>query len=130
MGDLRVGDARKGEWRKLVFSEKASIGGFVAVFSGAAAELAHEEEFVGVESVRWVTLKVPVVKRGKLGDGNVVAGLFPGLAGSGEARRFTGIGPAAGERPAAVFELADQKNAAEVKDGGADIDFGSGVAGL
>ena len=102
VGDLRGSDARDGKRWKIVLREKVRTDGFVAVLSGAAKKLAEEKELVGVESVRGVSPKVAVVNSGELGDGNVVAGLFPGFADGGEARGFTGVGPTAGESPATV----------------------------
>jgi len=128
--DLRGSDTGKGEWWKSVFGKKLGAGGFMAVLSRATLEFAEEKELVSVESVRRVPVEVTVVQRCELRDANVVAGFFPGLARGGDAGRLTHIGPAARERPATVFNLADQENAAIMKDGGANIDFGSGIACL
>jgi len=93
-------------------------------------QFTEEKELVSVESVRRVSLEVAVVKSRKLGDANVVAGLFPGFARGGDAGRFTGIGPAARECPGAVVDFADQENAAVAKNRSANVDFGSGITGL
>jgi len=93
-------------------------------------QFTEEKKLVSVESVRRVSLEVAVVKSRKLGDANVVAGLFPGFARGGDAGRFTGIGPAARECPGAVVDFADQENAAVAKNRSANIDFGSGITGL
>jgi len=93
-------------------------------------QFAEEKKLVSVESVRRVSLDVAIVKGCKLGDADLVAGLFPGFARGGDARRFTSIGPAARECPGAVLDFADQQNAAVAKDRRANVDFGSGIAGL
>src|SRR6516162_4451801 len=128
VSDLRGSNAGKGEWWKPVFGKKLGAGGFMAVLSRATLEFAEEKELVSVESVGRVPVKVTVVERCKLADANVVAGFFPGLARGGDAGRLTHIGPAARERPATVFDLADEENAAIVKNCGANVDFGSGIA--
>ena len=102
MGDLRWSDAGKRERRKFVLRKKLGAGGFMAVLSRTTLEFTEEKKFVGVKGMRRVSLEVAVVKRRKLGDANVVAGLFPGFADGGEARGFTGVGPTAGESPATV----------------------------
>lgn len=96
MGDLRRSDAGKRERRKFVLRKKLGAGGFMALLSRTTLEFTEEEKFVGVKGMRRVALEVAVVKRRKLSDANVVAGLFSGFACGGEARRFTDIGPAAG----------------------------------
>ena len=130
MGDLRWSDAGKRERRKFVLRKKLGASGFMAVLSRTTLEFTEEEKFVGVKGMRRVPMEVAVVKRRKLGDANVVAGLFSGFACGGEARRFTDIGPAAGEGPAAVVKFADEEYAAVVKDGRTDVNFRSGVARL
>ena len=130
VSDLRGSDAGKGKWWKPVFGKKLGAGGFMAVLSRATLKFAEEKELVSVESVGRVPVKVTVVERCELGDANVVAGFFPGLARGGDAGRLTHIGPAARERPAPVFNLADEENAAIVKNCGANVDFGSRIACL
>ena len=130
MSNLPGGDARKRERGKLVFGEKLGASGFLAVLRGAAAEFAEEKEFVSVEGVRRMAMEVAVIKGSELGDTYVVAGLFTGFTGRGDAGRFTDVNPAAGEGPSAVFEFAHKKNAAVLKDSDANVDLGCGVACL
>ena len=130
MSDLARSDARKGKRGKLIFGEELGIGGFVAVLRRAAAEFAEEEELIGMEGVRGMALQVAIEEGGELGDADLVAGFLLGFAGCGDGRRLADVGPTAGESPGAILDFADEENAAVAENGGADIDFGSGVASL
>jgi hypothetical protein len=128
--DLGRGDARKGERGKMAFSEELGVGGFVAGLRRATNDVRKEEEFVGVEEVGRMTVKVAVEESGKSGDVDLIAGFFASFADGRGGRRLADISPAAGEGPATVFEFANQQDAAIVKSGDTNIDFRSGITGL
>ena len=130
MSDLARSDAREGEWGKLIFGEELGIGGFVAVLRRAAAEFGQEKELISMERVRVMALEVAIEDGGEFCDADLVAGFLLSFAGRRNRGRLTDIGPAAGQSPGAILNFADEKDAAVAENGGADIDFGSGVASL
>jgi len=80
--------------------------------------------------VRGVVVQVAVEDGGEFGDVHFIAGFLAGFTRGGSGRRFTYIGPASWERPAAILEFTDEKDAAVFERGDANINFGSGVTGL
>ena len=128
--DLTGHNADEGERRKLILREEAGIGGFVAVLRGATADFGEKKHFVRVEGVGRMSVKFAVKDGREFGDVNFVAGFFAGLACSGDGGRFADIGPSSRKGPAAVFEFANEKEAALTECGDADVDLGRGVTGL
>lgn len=114
----------------MLFREKLGAGGFWAVLRSAAMEFSEEEDFVGMEGVGRMALAVAIEKGNEFGEANFVAGFFADFASGGDGGRLANIGPAAGKSPAVVLEFANQEDAVVAKGSDANIDFGSGVAGL
>lgn len=130
VGDLGRSDADQGKRRELLFREELSVGSFVTVLGSATGEFGEEKEFVAMEDVRWLAVEVTIEDGGKLCDADFVSRFFASFAGGRDGRRLADVGPTAGESPAAVFEFADEEDLVVAKGGDANIDFGSGVAGL
>ena len=114
----------------MIFGEELGVGGFMAVLGSATGEFGEEEDFVGVKGIGRMTVEVAVENGGEFGNADIEAGFFASFAGSGNGGRFPDIGPTAWKGPATVLELADEKDASITEGSDADIDFGSGVAGL
>ena len=130
VSDLGGGDAEEGERREIIFGEKLGASGFVAVLRSATGEFGKEEELVGMEGVRRMAVEIAVEHGGEFGDADFVARFLTSFACGGDGRRLADIGPSAGKSPAAVFEFADEEDAAVLEYGDARVNFGSGVAGL
>jgi hypothetical protein len=130
MGDLQWRNTTERERREMILGEKLGAGGFVAVQRNAAAELGEEEEFIDMKYVGRVAVEVAVKDGSEFSDADVVARFLTSFAGGGSGRRLADIGPTAGKRPATILEFTDEKDAAILEGGNADIDFGGGVTGL
>ena len=130
VGDLGGRDAIKGERGNMVFGEKLSAGGFVAVLGSATGEFGKEEKLVGMEGVRRMAVEIAVEDGSEFGDADFVAGFLTSFPCGRDGRRLADIGPPAGKSPAAVFEFADEKDATVPEGGDARVNFRRGVAGL
>ena len=61
MANLDRGDPRQGKWGDAVLSKEADGHGFYAGPRRASREFANKEKFVGMERIRGVIMKFPVV---------------------------------------------------------------------
>ena len=111
----------------MVFGEKIGGGGFNAGGGGATKEASEKKELVDMERHGRMAVFVAIEDSGEFGDGDVEAGFFFDLADGDGAGGFTDVGPTTGKSPEAVFAFLNEEDAVAIEDGGADIDFGSGV---
>jgi hypothetical protein len=130
VGDLAGGDSREGERGKAIFGEELGARGLVAVSGSAATEFGEEEELIGMKGVGRVALNVAIVKGGKLGDVNFVAGFFADFASGSNRGGLPRICPAARQGPAAILEFANKEDSVVAKCGDPNVYLGSGIAGL
>lgn len=75
-------------------------------------------------------MKFAVKEGGQFRDADFETGFFTNLASGGDGGRLANVRPAAGKRPAAVLNFADEKNLAIAERSDTHVDLGSGVARL
>ncbi len=130
VGNLRRRDAGQGKRRDTALGKEFGVGGLIAVLRSTTGEFGEEKEFVGMKRVRRVVVKVAIEQGREFSNADFVARFLAGFPGRRNGGRLTDIGPSAGQSPKAVREFADKKDAFVPESGDANIDFGSGIAGL